>query len=65
MTPEVEQIKAALRAARSSAELEAIRARHRRRVQELMESPTLHVMAIQITNLANLRRKQLREEENG
>ncbi|MCP4243910.1 MAG: hypothetical protein GY772_25440 [bacterium] len=65
MTPEVEQIKAALRAARSSAELEAIRARYRRRVQELMESPTLHVMAIQITNLANLRRKQLREEENG
>ncbi|MBR9836997.1 MAG: hypothetical protein GYB50_03780 [Rhodobacteraceae bacterium] len=65
MTPEVDRIKQELRDARTEVELDVVRHRNRALVQDMMESATLHVMAIQITNLANYRRKELRRAARG
>lgn len=63
MTPDIDAIKDALAGAESLAELSRVRDQHRARVRALSKSddPDLRVMAIQITNLALLREKQLTE----
>jgi len=59
MTPEVERIKQDLRDARSEAEIDGLRHRHRPRVQEMLADPDLRVMGLQIANLAFFRLWQL------
>lgn len=63
MTPEVEQIKERLRGCRTLSELRMVKDRHRARVREMEESPTLRVMAIQIKNLAAYRWRELEGED--
>lgn len=63
MTPEVEKIKDAIRSARTVAELDHVKNTYRARVQEMSDSPTLHVMGIQIRNLAAWKRKELERDD--
>ncbi|PZX03038.1 hypothetical protein, partial [Celeribacter halophilus] len=55
----VEQIKAAIRACKTPGEVSVLAKRHRDYMDELDAIPSLHVFAIQIKNLAALRRSQL------
>ena len=64
MTPQVERIKDELRNCQYVEEVNHVARKHGATVSDMMESPTLRVMAIQIKNLAVYKRLTLKPVED-